>query len=158
MDINIYGFSSAKDRNRVLAQLQIAAWMGLISSPDFEEVEERRKQKNEEIKKRLAEGEIVYGLSHYTPAMYLQYELTRFKLDYTVYKGKYVGSFPYREITEGEKKAFYEENRDLFTRYFGDSFAYEEVRMIIEKRLREEEYENIVQDLSGGSAAQGAEI
>lgn len=65
----------------------------------------------------------------------------------TYYKGKTAGPYPYKEITEEEKKTFYEENRDLFTRYFGDSFGYEEVRMIIEKRLREREYENIVQDL-----------
>lgn len=135
------------DKAQVLAQLQIAAWMGLITSPDLEAVEERRKQKNAAIEKLLAKGETVYGLTHYTQAMYLEYELTRFKLEYTVYKGKCIGNYLYPEITEDDKKDFYEKNRDLFTRYFGDSFAYGEVSMIIEKRLREQEYENIVQDL-----------
>lgn len=165
---NIYGFSSEEEQEQVLARLQAAAWMGVISSPDLEAVEERRKQKNEEIEKRLAKGETVYGLTHYTPAMYLQYELTRFKLDYTVHAKAFLeqysknrshapcfygkdgtrpAQYSYREITEEEKKTFYEENRDLFTRYFGDSFAYDEVSMIIEKRLREKEYESIVQDL-----------
>lgn len=165
---NIYGFSSEEERKQVLARLQAAAWMGMISSPEPEAVEERRKQKNEEIKRRLAEGEIIYGLTYYTPAMYLQYELTRFKLDYTVHTktcldqySKNISQDPrfcgeggidparysYREFTEEEKKDFYEENRDLFTRYSGDSFACDEVSMIIEKRLREKEYESIVQDL-----------
>lgn len=165
---NIYGFSSEEERKLVLARLQAAAWMGVISSPDLEAVEERRKQKNAEIEKRLAKGEAVYGLTHYTPAMYLQYELTRFKLDYTVHAKAFLdqysknishgpcfyrgggtcpAQYSYREITEEEKKAFYEENKDLFTRYFGDSFAYDEVSMIIEKRLREMEYESIIQDL-----------
>lgn len=145
-DINDYGLT-IEERRRVMAQLEIAAWMGLIPTPDLEAVEERRKQKNAEIAQRLAAGDVVYGLTHYTPAMYLQYELTRFKLDYTVYAGESIGSYLYREITEEQKKAFYDENRDLFTRYSGDSFEYGEVSMIIEKRMREQEYEDIVQDL-----------
>lgn len=144
---NFYGISSQKELSEVLARLKIAAWMNLIPTPDLEAVEERRKQKNAETEKALAEGKVVYGLTRYTPAMYLQYEMTRFKLEFTVYKGKTVGNYPYGEITEEEKKAFYNENRDLFTRYHGDSFTYEEVSMIIEKRLREQEYENIIQDL-----------
>lgn len=184
---NPYGFVSEEEEKRVLVQLKMAAWAGLVSSPDLDAVEERRKQKNEEISKKLAEGEAVYGLTYYTPAMYLQYELTRFKLDYTVYPEIFLDGYSknascsgsrrtdgfrqerdtqkafcmecaldcktppekylYQEITEAQKQAFYEENRDLFTRYSGDSFEYREVGMIIEKRLREQEYENIIQDL-----------
>ena len=58
-----------------------------------------------------------------------------------------MGGYVCQEITEEQKRAFYEENRDLFTRSAGDSFAYGEVSMIIEKRIREQEYENIIQDL-----------
>ncbi len=171
-----------------MARLRAAAWMGLIDSEGLEAAEERRKRKNAETEKRLEEGGTVYGLTHYTPAMYLQYELTRLKLDYTVHtraclehdtrrsadnacfggtdglhpvnpaQGKSQDTRPggtngidpakysYREITEEEKRAFYEENQDLFTRYWGDSFSFDEVSMIIEKRLREQEYEKIVQD------------
>lgn len=146
-DAGFYGISSQEELNRILAALKIAAWMNLIPTPDLKAVEERRTHKNAEIKNALAEGKTVYGLTSYTPAMYLQYELTRFKLEFTVYKGKKVGYYPYKKITEEEKKTFYDENRDLFTRYHGDSFAYEEVSMIIEKRLREQEYESIIQDL-----------
>lgn len=153
MDKNrVFGLEFEEERQRVLAQLKIAAWMGLIPVPDPEAVEERRRQKNTEIERRLAAGEVVYGLTHYTPAMYLQYELTRFKLDYTVYEGERVGDYPYPEITEEQKRTFYDENRDLFTRYFGDSFRYDEVSMIIEKRLREQEYERIVRDLVHASS------
>lgn len=143
-DSSFYGLTSKQEVNEVLAKLQIAAWMNLIPTPDLEAVEERRKQKNAEIEKMLSEGRTVYGLTYYTPPVYLQYELTQFKLDYTVYKGKRVGTYPYREITEAEKRAFYDKNRDLFTRYHGDSFEYGEVSMIIEKRLREQEYESII--------------
>lgn len=145
--MELYGLCSETERDRVLAQLKIACWMGFISSDSLQAVEERRKQKNAEVEERLAAGEAVYGITHYTPSMYLQYELTRFKLDFTVYKGEAVGEYPCRIISEEEKKDFYENNRDLFTRYFGDSFAYDEVSMIIEKRLKEQEYEEIIQDL-----------
>ena len=121
--------------------------MNLIPTPDLEAVDERRRRKNAEAEKALSEGGIVYGPVYYTPSMYLQYELTQFKLDYTVFKGGQVGRYLYREITEEEKRAFYDKNRDLFTRYNGDSFGYREVSMIIEKRLREQEYENIIRDL-----------
>ena len=146
-DGGFYGLTSKEEVSEVFARLQIAAWMNLIPTPDLEAVDERRRRKNAEAEKALSEGGIVYGPVNYTPSMYLQYELTQFKLDYTVFKGEQVGRYPYREITEKEKRAFYDENRDLFTRYNGDSFDYREVSMIIEKRLREQEYENIIRDL-----------
>ena len=146
-DGGFYRLTSKEEVSEVLARLQIAAWMNLIPTLDLEAVDERRRRKNAEAEKALSEGGIVYGPVYYTPSMYLQYELTQFKLDYTVFKGEQVGRYPYREITEKEKRAFYDENRDLFTRYNGDSFDYREVSMIIEKRLREQEYENIIRDL-----------
>ncbi|MGF0033434.1 hypothetical protein ACQRBN_10745 [Bariatricus sp. SGI.154] len=145
--IEKYSLDSEQELRKAQAELQIAVWMNIISSTEFSAVEERRVQKNETIKKDLAEGKIVYGVRYYTPVMYLQYELTRFKLDFTTYQGKNIGPYPLCQITEEEKRTFYDENRDLFTRYFGDSFGYEEVRMIIEKRLKEKEYEKIVQDI-----------
>ena len=146
-DGGFYRLTSKEEVSEVLARLQIAAWMNLIPTPDLEVVDERRRRKNAEAEKALSEGGIVYGPVYYTPSMYLQYELTQFKLDYTVFKGEQVGRYPYREITEEKKRAFYDENRDLFTRYNGDGFGYREVSTIIEKRLREQEYENIIQDL-----------
>lgn len=145
--IEKYGLDSEWELMRVQAELQIAVWMDVIPDSDLDALEERRTKKNQTIKKELEEGKTVYGTRYYTPAMYLQYELTRVKLDFTVYREEKLGPYTLHKVTEEEKKAFYDENRDLFTRYFGDSFRYEEVRMIIEKRLKEKEYENIVQDI-----------
>lgn len=36
---------------------------------------------------------------------------------------------------------------DLFGRYFGDLFTYEEVEQIIEKRLREDAYDKLIEDV-----------
>ena len=41
----------------------------------------------------------------------------------------------------------YEQNKDLFGRYFGDFFTYEEVEQIIEKRLREDAYDKLIEDV-----------
>ena len=51
------------------------------------------------------------------------------------------------DTTEEEKRAFYENNQDLFGRYHGDLFDYEDVRQIIEKRLREDAYDKLIQDI-----------
>ena len=109
------------------ARLLIGYWLGTISSPDITDVEKRRKMKNEEIQEKLRKGEMVYGVTHFTPTMYLQYELTRIKLDYTVYKGENLGGYPCRVFSETDLREYYDNNRDLFTRYFGDSFGFEEV-------------------------------
>ena len=50
-------------------------------------------------------------------------------------------------FTEEEKRAFYDNNQDLFGRYHGDLFDYEDVRQIIEKRLREDAYDRLIQDI-----------
>lgn len=83
----------------------------------------------------------------YTPAMYLQYELTRFKLDFAQPTAAIRALPVCPVITEEQKQAYYRNNPDLFTRYWGDSFPYEDVEQIIEKRLREEAYDALVQDL-----------
>lgn len=145
--MDLYHLESEREVQEIEVKLKIAAWMGLISDSDFSAVEKRRKEKNESNRKNLEDGKIVYGVRSFTPAMYLQYELTRFKLEFTVYQGTSVGPWHCQRITETQKKDFYETNRDLFTRYFGDSFAYEEVHMIIEKKLKEIEYEKLVQKI-----------
>ena len=146
-DGGFYGLTSKEEVSEVFARLQIAAWMNLIPTPDLEAVDERRRRKNAEAEKALSEGGIVYGPVYYTPSMYLQYELTQFKLDYTVFKGEQVGRYPYREITEEEKRAFYDENRDLFTRKNGDKLDHKEKSMNNEKEPTEEENENIHPEL-----------
>lgn len=80
-------------------------------------------------------------------AAYLQYELTRFRLDFVEPSDRIRALGVCPDFTAEETRAFYDANRDLFTRYFNDSFSYDEVRLIIEKRLREEVYDNLVQDI-----------
>lgn len=87
------------------------------------------------------------GTRYFSAPAYLQYELTRFKLDFVEPCGKIRALGVCPDFTEAQTRVWYDANRDLFTRYFGDSFSYEESRQIIEKRMREEVYEALVQDI-----------
>ena len=136
-----------KEWEEAQAALLLAKRFGLIEDAGIEALEKRRIRKNEENRQAEKKGELFYGPSFYSPAMYLQYELTRFKLDFVQPSEtiKKLGVCP--DFTEEEKREFYENNRDLFGRYHGDLFDYEDVRQIIEKRLREEAYDKLIQDI-----------
>lgn len=56
-------------------------------------------------------------------------------------------AYPYRELTDDDRHRYWNEHRNLFTRYNGDSFGEEEVADIIYKRLREEEYFKNVEEI-----------
>ena len=109
---------------------------------------EARRQKHNEMRKTMEqENKIFYGPRYFSAPAYLQYELTRLKLDFVQPSEavRKTGLCP--EFTEQEKKTFYEQNMDLFGRYFGDFFIYEEVAQIIEKRLREDAYDKLIEDV-----------
>lgn len=128
-----------KEWEEAQAALLLAKRFGLIEDAGLEALEKRRAEKNRESAR--------YGARYYSPAMYLQYELTRFKLDFVQPSEQIrrLGVCP--DFSEEEKRAFFENNQDLFGRYHGDLFEYEEVRQIIEKRLREDAYDRLIQDL-----------
>lgn len=141
-----YALSEAEFR-RAEAELRLAAQLKLIGREGFEALEQRRLQKNEENRQKEAAGEVFYGPRCFSRPMYLQYELTRFRLDFARASKTVRDSGYCPEITEAQKRAFYQENQDLLTRAQGDLFSYEEVEAVIEKRLREEAYDRLVQDI-----------
>lgn len=142
------GYCLGKEEMReAKAALLFARKLGLIEDGDLSGLERRRAARNAEIQEKLKGGEPVYGLISYSMPAYMQYELTRFKLDFTEETVGIKKNYKYRNISEREKRSFYRENMDLFTRYFGDVFSYEEVELIIVKRIREAEYDKNVKDL-----------
>ena len=134
------------------ACLTLAKRWGLIDDDSFSALECRRTAKNAQAEKAEQDGKPVYGTRHFSAPAYLQYELTRFKLDFVERREKIraLGICP--DFTDAQTRAWYDANPDLFTRYAGDSFPYEEVKQIIEKRMREEVYDSLVQDLLRESA------
>lgn len=145
--MNTFYFSDEQEKKYALACLEFAKRLGLIDDSSPDAVAFRCKTENEKRKEMLEKGETVYGLTEFSLPVYLDYELTRFKLDFVSEKEEIKKVYSYRPISKKEKKAFYKNNRDLFTRYAGDKFRFREVDMIIEKKMREEEYENAVNDI-----------
>lgn len=125
----------------------LAHKLGLLESPSMEGFEARRQAHNRMLKKLEQENKKFYGPHYFSAPAYLQYELTRLKLDFVQPSEavRKTGLCP--EFTEAEKRAFYEQNMDLFGRYHGDFFTYEEVAQIIEKRLREDAYDKLIENV-----------
>ena len=64
------------------ACLTLAKRWGLIDDDSFSALEGRRTAKNAQAEKAERDGKPVYGTRHFSAPAYLQYELTRFKLDF----------------------------------------------------------------------------
>ena len=141
-----------KEQKQLRAELIFAKKLGLIEDDTLNGLEDRRQKENWKREQMLQKGEIVYGPEQLSLPAYVRYEQTRFRLDFVSECEKVKEHYTYQTIFEEEKQMFYEANRDLFTRYNGDSFTYEEVSGIVKKRMREIEYEkeihNILRQLS----------
>ncbi len=140
--MNSFLFTNDEEKKQALASLIFAKKLGLIDDDSLDGVKKRCEEENEKRKKQLERSETVYGLTHFSLPAYLDYELTRLKLDFVgeTDKVKKVYSFP--EITKKEKRAYYKNNKDLFTRYNnGDRFFFFEVKTVIDKKIREEQYD-----------------
>lgn len=133
-------FSSEDERKYALACLIFAKRMSLISDDSLDAVYDRCNKENENRKKKLENNEIVYGPVSLSPMEYLDYELTRFKLDFVSESDKV--NYDFKPIAKKDMKAYYKANKDLFTRYNRERFFFFEVKTVIYKKIREEEYEN----------------
>lgn len=136
-----------KEQKQLRAELIFAKKLGLIEDDTLNGLEDRRQKENRKREQMLQKGEIVYGPEQLSLPAYVRYEQTRFHLDFVSECEKVKKYYTYQTIFEEEKKMFYEANRDLFTRYNGDSFTYEEVSGIIKKRMREIEYEKEIHNI-----------
>ena len=145
--MNSFCFSNEAEKKYALACLEFAKRLGLIEDSSLEAVEIRCKAENEKRKAAIEKGEAVYGLVEFSLSVYLDYELTRIKLDFASEKEEIKKNYIYTPLSQKEKKAFYKNNQDLFTRYSGDKFRYKEVAMIIEKKIREEQFENEINNI-----------
>lgn len=129
------------------AELRLATRMGFIADFGISSLKQRCEEKNKENKKAIEAGEAVYGCVEFSYASYLQHELTTFRLDFAC-KNKEIADKHYEvSFSEKERIKFYNDNLDLFKRAEGDLFTFEEVETIVEKKMREEAYEQFVQNI-----------
>ena len=128
-----------QELRRICANLTFAKQLGLIDDDSLAAAEERCRRENARRGEKLAAGEVVYGLTAYPLPAYLQYECTRFRLAFAGERKQV--RYNYAPITAREEKAYYKANKDLFTRYMGDKFRFREVKQVVRKKMREEEYD-----------------
>ena len=86
------------------AELVLAEKLGLIENAGIEALEKRCAEKNEENARLEMEKKVFYGPRRYSLPMYLQYELTRFRLDFVQPTENIRKSGISPEITENQKK------------------------------------------------------
>lgn len=145
----MYKESKLKQNNERYAKacLIFAKRLGLVDDDSLDGVKSRCEKENEKRNAQKENGEIFYGLTHYTFREYLEWELTKIKLDFVSESETVKESYNFREISKKELKAFYKNNKDLFTRFNGDKFPFRDVKLIIKKKIREEEFENEINNI-----------
>lgn len=138
-------FSDESERKYALACLAFAKRLGLIDNDSLDAVYKRCEAENALRKSKLSSNETVYGPTAFSPNEYLDYELTRFRLDFAGESDKV--RYDYKPIEKKDMKAYYKANKDLFTRYNRERFFFFEVKTVIYKKIREDEYENEVNSI-----------
>lgn len=139
--MNSFLFSDESEKKRALACLEFAKRLGLIDDESLDGVKKRCDAENKKRAVQIEKGETVYGLTRFSYPAYLNYELTRLKLDFVGETQKVKKAYDYPEITRRELKDYFKSNRDLFTRYNNDKFFFFEVKTVIYKKIREEQYD-----------------
>lgn len=140
--MNSFYFITDEQRQYALACLTFARKIGLIDDDSLEAIAHRCNAENEKRRQALENGEIVYGLKQFTLPVYLDYELTRFRLDFVAERDVIKANYTYSPIDKKQLKEYYKANKDLFTRYNGEKFRFKESRLVVYKKIREEQYDN----------------
>ena len=80
--MNPFLFTDDEEKKYALACLKFSKKLGLIDDDSLEAVIKRCDAENEKRKLQKENNETVYGLTHFSYPAYLDYELTRLKLDF----------------------------------------------------------------------------
>lgn len=139
--MNLFLFGDEGEKKHALACLEFAKNLGLIDDAGLDGVKKRCDEENEKRKAAIENGETVYGLTKFSYPAYLNYELTRLKLDFVGETKEVKEVYDYPQITRKDLKNYFKNNKDLFTRYNNDKFFFFEVKTVIHKKIREEQYD-----------------
>ena len=80
--MNTFLFENEEEKKYALACLAFSKSLNLIDDDSLEGVKKRCDAENEKRKAQLENGETVYGLTHFSYPAFLNFELTRLKLDF----------------------------------------------------------------------------
>ena len=136
-----------KDMKYAQACLIFAKRLGLIEDDSLEAVKQRCQAENDKRAQMLKEDAVFYGLTNFSFREYLEWDISKIKLDFVSESEQVKKAYSFREIPKKEIKAYYKNNKDLFTRYNGDRFPFRDLKQIIRNRIREEEFENEIKNI-----------
>ena len=136
-----------KDMKYAQACLIFAKRLGLIEDDSLEAVKQRCQAENDKRAQMLKEDAVFYGLTNFSFREYLEWDISKIKLDFVSESEQVKKAYSFREIPKKEIKAYYKNNKDLFTRYNGDRFPFRDLTQIIRTRIREEEFENEIKNI-----------
>ena len=122
--MNPFLFTDDEKKKYALACLKFSKKLGLIDDDSLEAVIKRCDAENEKRKLQKENNETVYGLTRFSYPAYLDYELTRLKLDFVGECENVKKAYTYKEISRKQMKAYFKQNKDLFTRYNNDKFFF----------------------------------
>ena len=117
------------------AELKFAFNVGYMKAP----LETLWKEDN------LRRAKKTYGPRELSFEEFVESFLTDFRLAFVLRKDGI--NYEYKELTDEDINSFWNNNRELFTRYWGDSFEKAECIEIIAKKIREKEYLDNVKKL-----------
>lgn len=140
-------FTSKEQRQYAEACLIFAQKIGLIDDSSLEAVALRCEKENEKRREAFGNGEIVYGLKQFTLPVYLDYELTRFRLDFVAEKEEIKKNYTYLPIDKKQLKDYFKSNMEFFTRYNGEKFRFKESKLVVYKKIREEQYDDEIKGI-----------
>ena len=121
-------------QKRVEVTLAVAFRLGMLPSPSLAALLSSRPEEEGEYGARLSE------------TGWLIHSLNMLRLRYANEDAGIKHSF--RPISRAQMEEWYKSNSDLFTRYEGDSFDFEEVTDVVRKRMREEEWEGLIDEMA----------
>lgn len=127
------------------AVYDVAAEYGDVSDGSYEALKERWTSENADRKRKIAEGQVVYGLKEYTFDIYQQYEMSIFKETYCNDDTRQGMDLTEEEIVEHYNSREWifdknEENADLET-----------ARVAVKRELREIKYEDMIRQIADDS-------
>lgn len=132
--MNPFLFTDDEEKKYALACLKFSKKLGLIDDDSLEAVIKRCDAENEKRKLQKENNETVYGLTHFSYPAYLDYELTRLKLDFVGECENVKKAYTYKEISRKQMKAYFKQNKDLFTRYIMINFSFLKLKPLFTRR------------------------
>ena len=128
---------------QIHAVFEISEEAGYIEGAGYEDMIERMEAENERRKEALESGQPVYGLTEYTPELYMEYELSALRDQYCQ-----DGSNPGMELTESETEDYFN-SREWIVGREGEKASLDSVRVIVEQELRKQKYDKMIEERAG---------